>query len=151
MNHRRKPLINLTTAIKLYGSEKTCFGRPRFVAKGFCEWCNKKIINKRRTSCCCKEHSQAFLNAVSPVMYANIGSVGGYRGHILRRDKYTCQVCGEFHGEYSPHGVPLPTTDGQLDVHHVTRVKDGGTDDPDNLITVCRACHKQIHRSDNNA
>ena len=141
---KRSPLINLTAAIKLYGADKTVFERPRFIDKGKCEWCGKPITSKRRSSCC-KECSKQFTIATSSVMYSNTSSAGGYRNHILRRDKYTCQICGEFHGCFSPYGVPLPTTDGQLDVHHVIRVCDGGDDSPDNLMTVCRKCHKKIH------
>lgn len=143
---RRKPLMTLSEAQKKYGFEKTTFARPRFVDDGKCEWCGEAITNKRRSSCCCKEHSQKFNNATSPVMYANVGSVGGYRGHILRRDRFTCQICGELHVMYSEFGIPLPTTDGLLDVHHITPVCEGGSDAPDNLITLCRECHKKLHQ-----
>lgn len=30
-------------------------------------------------------------------------------------------------------------------VHHIVRKRDGGTDDPDNLLALCRSCHAQIH------
>lgn len=143
-DRKRRPLISLTTAAKLYGAERVCFPRPRFVGEGMCEWCGHQITNKRRTSCCCKDHSTKFNIATSPVYYANVGSVGGYRGHILRRDKFTCQMYGEIHVLYSEFDVPLPTTDGELDVHHIVAVDDGGTDDPDNLLTLCRDCHKKV-------
>ena len=35
--------------------------------------------------------------------------------------------------------------DTKLDVHHVVPVEEGGTDDQDNLICLCRHCHKVIH------
>lgn len=35
--------------------------------------------------------------------------------------------------------------DTKLDVHHVIPVEEGGTDDQDNLICLCRHCHKVIH------
>lgn len=145
---KRRPLINLSLAQAVYGVEKTTFLRPRFVPEGKCEWCGRDITNRRRTSCCCYECSKKFAEATSPVMYANTGSAGGYRNHIMRRDRYTCQMCGELHVLYSEFDIPLPTTDGQLDVHHKIRVCDGGTDDPDNLVTVCRDCHKKIHRGE---
>lgn len=144
----RRPLISLTEAVKLYGADKVCFPRPRFAPEGRCEWCGGEITSKRRSSCCCKEHSEAFNIATSPVYYANQGSVGGYRGHILRRDNFSCQKCGELHVKYSPYDVPLPTTDGELDVHHKIRVADGGDDSPENLVTLCRKCHKEIHREE---
>lgn len=144
----RKRLTCLSEAQKIYGVEKTTFERPRFVDEEKCEWCGQPITNKRRTSCCCEECSRKFLDAISPVRYANVGSVGGYRGHILRRDRFTCQICGELHVMYSEFDLPLPTTDGQLDVHHKVRVCDGGDDSPDNLITLCRECHKKLHSNE---
>ena len=35
--------------------------------------------------------------------------------------------------------------DTKLDVHHVIPVEEGGTDDQDNLVCLCRHCHKVIH------
>jgi predicted HNH restriction endonuclease len=32
-----------------------------------------------------------------------------------------------------------------LEVHHAIPVKDGGSDDSENLWTVCTDCHKLIH------
>ena len=144
---KRRPLVSLCKAQQLYGStSQVSFMRPRYVEDGFCEWCGKKITEKRRTSCCSKECSYNFNVATSSVYYANIGSRGGYGNHILRRDNYTCQKCGEFCGEINEHGIKLPTTNGKLDVHHKTQVQHGGDDHPDNLITLCFNCHKEIHR-----
>ena len=143
---KRKPLISLNQAQKLYGVEKTTFIRPRYMPDGACEWCGSPLLNKRRKSCCCEECTRKFLIATSSIMYANTGSAGGYRNHILRRDDYTCQKCGELHRKINENGIPLPTTDGELDVHHIIPVSEGGTDAPDNLITWCRKCHKEWHR-----
>ena len=52
---------------------------------------------------------------------------------VLRRDRYTCQCCR--------------TTRTNLRVHHVVSKKKGGTDDPDNLITLCHQCHGKVHES----
>jgi hypothetical protein len=41
-----------------------------------------------------------------------------------------CETCGRAHF---------------LDVHHVVPRADGGSNDPDNLITLCAACHRMIH------
>lgn len=51
------------------------------------------------------------------------------RKAILIRDEYSCAKCGgkEF-----------------LEIHH----KDGtGRNDPENLVTLCQKCHKEIHKS----
>jgi RNA-directed DNA polymerase len=50
-----------------------------------------------------------------------------------RRDNYTCQQCGE--------------TATSLHVHHIVPKTQGGTDDLDNLITLCPRCHHAVHKS----
>ena len=53
------------------------------------------------------------------------------REHALSRDRYTCQCCG--------------AKNTRLEVHHITYRSNGGTDDLDNLITLCEECHKKVH------
>ena len=55
------------------------------------------------------------------------------RQYVLFRDNYKCQHCG-CHGK----GV-------KFHVHHIESRKIGG-DAPDNLITLCEACHKKLHK-----
>ena len=50
---------------------------------------------------------------------------------VLNRDNYTCQICGE--------------KDTRLEVHHIQFRSKGGSNRMDNLVTLCRNCHKQIH------
>lgn len=50
---------------------------------------------------------------------------------IKIRDNFTCQCC------YSQMESKF------LDVHHIDR--DTSHNDPDNLVTVCKSCHKGIH------
>lgn len=50
---------------------------------------------------------------------------------VLNRDNYTCQICGE--------------KDTRLEVHHIQFRSKGGSNRMDNLVTLCRDCHKQIH------
>ena len=47
------------------------------------------------------------------------------------RDGYVCQICGS---QDHPEG------------HHVIEYQYGGAADIRNIVTVCRECHKQIHR-----
>jgi 5-methylcytosine-specific restriction endonuclease McrA len=50
---------------------------------------------------------------------------------ILTRDNFKCGYCGR-----------SPREDGvALNVDHKTSVVDGGTDDPENLITACSTCN----------
>ena len=53
------------------------------------------------------------------------------REAILHRDNYTCQCCGK--------------KNCRLEVHHVKFKSNGGTDDEENLITLCEECHKGVH------
>ena len=50
---------------------------------------------------------------------------------ILHRDNYTCQCCGK--------------KNCRLEVHHIKFKSNGGTDDEENLITLCEDCHKGVH------
>lgn len=53
---------------------------------------------------------------------------------VAENQKWKCPVCGEnlFNGE-------------ELHTHHIIRVKDGGTEDENNLIHLHKACHLHIH------
>jgi hypothetical protein len=46
-----------------------------------------------------------------------------------QRSNYRCAICG----------------DHAIDAHHIIPLRDGGTNDLENLICVCRRCHQQIH------
>jgi hypothetical protein len=50
----------------------------------------------------------------------------------LRATNNTCQVCKK-------------NKDLVLEVHHILRRSQHGTDIPDNLITLCDKCHSQVH------
>lgn len=53
------------------------------------------------------------------------------RKAVLHRDNYTCQCCGK--------------KNCRLEVHHIKFRSNGGTDDEENLITLCEDCHKGVH------
>ena len=48
----------------------------------------------------------------------------------LRRDGFTCQLCG---------------THRNLELHHLRRRSRGGDGSAANLLAVCHDCHAQIH------
>ena len=50
---------------------------------------------------------------------------------VLHRDNYICQCCGK--------------KNCRLEVHHIKFRCNGGTDDEENLITLCEDCHKGVH------
>ena len=53
------------------------------------------------------------------------------REAVLHRDNYTCQCCGK--------------KNCRLEVHHIKFKSNGGTDDEENLITLCKECHDRVH------
>jgi HNH endonuclease len=52
------------------------------------------------------------------------------RQQVLERDNYTCRECGQ----------PIQ----RLDVHHKIPRRKGGLDILENLISLCRKCHKIV-------
>ena len=57
---------------------------------------------------------------------------------VLNRDNYTCQCCRGKH------------KDSKLEVHHVIFRSNGGSDEQENLITLCHTCHKALHDGKSN-
>ena len=56
----------------------------------------------------------------------------GLRRRIHERDRNRCQAPGCQRTQF-------------LEIHHQRPVSRGGTNDPDNLVTLCRACHSLVH------
>ena len=56
------------------------------------------------------------------------------KAYVLYRDGFQCPKC--------------KTKKGKLHVHHIVFRSNGGTDTPDNLITLCEECHTKIHRGE---
>ncbi len=59
------------------------------------------------------------------------------REYVLFRDGHTCQACKG------------KSKDKVLEVHHIRSRSNGGTDRPDNLITLCASCHHKHHAEEN--
>jgi 5-methylcytosine-specific restriction endonuclease McrA len=54
------------------------------------------------------------------------------RRRVLARDGHRCATpgCG---------------STGSLEIHHRVPVSSGGSNDPSNLVTLCRSCHQSLH------
>jgi 5-methylcytosine-specific restriction endonuclease McrA len=63
-------------------------------------------------------------------MTANISKA--LRNLVFERDSYTCVLCEN------------PANDA----HHLIPRAMGGRNIPENLISLCRLCHRKIHRED---
>lgn len=55
------------------------------------------------------------------------------KAKVLDRDEYICQCCKGKH------------KDSKLEVHHIIFRSQGGSDEEDNLITLCSTCHYNVH------
>lgn len=53
------------------------------------------------------------------------------------RDGYKCMACGK---------SPMTDSSVRLEVHHIRRRADGGSDTPDNVVTLCHGCHEAHHQ-----
>jgi len=100
-----------------------------------------------------------------PPPWGDINAWNDIRDGMLGRDSHTCQDCGrcemdilgdimEAHGhprDMSPMDVhdremsKEISTNMALEVHHIVPRVAGGTNHPENLITLCRACHRARH------
>ncbi len=54
------------------------------------------------------------------------------REEVLARDGWRCQFCGSLNG---------------VEVHHLESRSRLGDDAEENLITLCPACHRKVHRN----
>jgi len=111
----------------------------RHMAKGKCTYCylkehhnSSKNIDKIK-----QQKHKHYQKVVKPIQSTirDLEHFDGMRGFILERDNHTCQYCSSY---------------GDI-VHH----KDGngrGSNNPnnseDNLTTICRSCHINVHRDD---
>lgn len=58
------------------------------------------------------------------------------KAYVLTRDVYRCQHCKG------------KTKDKRLEVHHIIFRSNGGSDEEENLVTLCKTCHDALHRGE---
>lgn len=80
-----------------------------------------------------KEYAQSFYSSQA---WKNI------RSHVMQRDHYLCQDCMK-----KGHIVPAE------EVHHIVEISPENINDtsvtlnPDNLVSLCRECHRSRHKT----
>lgn len=62
------------------------------------------------------------------------------RVRVLKRDDYRCVKCGWSDDDYRP------SDPRHLELHHTLHHRQRGSNDPENLVTICTICHDDIHR-----
>jgi 5-methylcytosine-specific restriction endonuclease McrA len=95
--------------------------------KKICIICNKKFTtnNKLRIYCSdeCVYKYRNSLEITKPLI----------REYFLERANFKCEKCGAENNH-------------NLEIHHTLPIYKGGNNNIDNLIVLCRNCHKEIHR-----
>ena len=106
-----------------------------------CPVCGKefelKQTHRTQKYCCskCRRKAEKIYGhrRETDLAYKDKKRYGGHRDEVLRRDEYTCTMCG---------------AKKDLVVHHIDC--SGQTDEPnndvDNLTTLCRRCHINLHK-----
>lgn len=151
---KRRKWLSLTQYRNKY-SDFIDYKQPDFRKdKTTCKWCGKKLPTTRKSFCniyC----SKAFSEATSE----RRGNPLSYK--ILCRDNFTCSLCHRDLAEINNHGIKIPTSrlsdipdsDGEYrrlaEVHHKKAVSDGGSDNQENLTTLCIDCHLKIECKEN--
>ena len=59
------------------------------------------------------------------------------KAYAKYRDGYKCRSCGK---------SPRDDSSVKLEVHHIIRRADGGSDTPNNVVTLCNECHEAHHK-----
>jgi 5-methylcytosine-specific restriction endonuclease McrA len=120
---------------KLTVLSRSHYNRSNGYAECLCDCGTKKIVridNLKRgvtISCGCALRSRYWKD--KPKSNAPTKNAAQRRDRLLVERGASCQVCG-FSCELA------------LEVHHVVRVTDGGTDDWDNLVLLCANCHSLV-------
>ncbi|NOI27848.1 HNH endonuclease [Vibrio coralliilyticus] len=66
---------------------------------------------------------------------------GKIKGWVIRRADGSCELCDDDAPFEKEDGTPF------LEVHHLTRLKDGGSDTVENCAALCPNCHRKLHHS----
>ena len=95
-----------------------------------CPRCDVKFIPKRSDQIYCSKLCQR--NPSTQISH-DLKRFGGNRELALRRDGYKCVMCGRIDG---------------VNVHHKddSGNSENPNNDPDNLISLCDACHMKTHK-----
>jgi len=100
--------------------------------RGICRVCGKEKIGRNRTVCPPPEGER--ITSCKLLLSCKVGG-GWMRWAIFQRDQGKCGECKKTVSRYWSRGELW-----QAD--HIIPIADGGTNHPDNIQTLCTACHK---------
>ncbi|MGX7419210.1 HNH endonuclease [Carnobacterium gallinarum] len=104
-----------------------------------CKWCGKSLVAPRRSFCADK-----CSRAYGKVTYFKRG-VSALPYRIACRDRFYCRGTGEDLAFTNRYGVRIPASNGQVEIHHLILVSEGGSDHEANLLTISAELHKAYH------
>ena len=112
----------------LITKEKVATRKPR-VCVNCGELFKEKQGNQRYCSAVCQRERYKIRKGynLDEVSWSNL------REFILERDNYHCQDCDKYFMDIG------------LEVHHIMFLRERGTNDEENLISLCHKCHKKRH------
>lgn len=106
-----------------------------------CKWCGEDLTGSRRAFC-----SDRCSRAYTKATFRN-RTIAALPYRIACRDRFFCRATGQDLAMTNKYGVRIPASNGQLDVHHLILVSQGGSDHESNLITLTREVHHDYHSS----
>ena len=94
-----------------------------------------EVVNGKGIYCSkkCRDKSMILIGLPAPQFYTRT-EWKQIRLEVLDRDGNKCQQCG-FNGK-------------GLHIHHIKRKRYGGTEELENLITLCHVCHMKTHANE---
>ena len=105
--------------------------------KGFCLYCGCELPKRKRSYCSddCKWNCKCAIGDLQ---------VTSLRRYVHQFFIFECQDCGCHFSRLTPAKIELPEHWGE--VHHKIPLEYGGSDTFDNLILLCKDCHKLRHK-----
>lgn len=96
----------------------------------------KRIAQERRKRGCKGELHPNWKGGITPKNQSERHSLAyaEWRNAVFSRDHFTCQICGQHGGELNAHHIKPWATNSSCRF------------DIENGITLCKSCHKQVHR-----
>lgn len=128
-----RPLGNYTYTF--YGKTKDRTGKDKFI---FLEKASKISIERHVLVKGTNSPDDPSLSKYWEERRTNVGKKywekGSLKHQVAENQKWKCSVCGEnlFNGE-------------DLQMHHIVKVVNSGTDDANNLAHLHKACHRHVH------
>lgn len=75
----------------------------------------------------------------------NLGALLRLRRHFPKAAMKLTDEQWVYLSEMYEGGMAIPIDDGNMEVHHILPVAQGGGDEAQNLVSLCHSCHQKRH------